>query len=197
MHDAAAVSLRAWPPGGQCRRLLGPGNLQRLFSQRFQPSSADHRHRSQRCVPHAQGEHEWGMPMNNDRAKLERRRFLRAVGASALTYPFVRGLPSYAAAATEPPRYLILLFSPTGFVRHLWGAPGAKPGATPTVTPILPGTFRPSFTPLEPLRQKVIVLDGLANQAAMGPVLPDATQHETGMASLWTGVSSGGAPASA
>jgi hypothetical protein len=137
------------------------------------------------------------MPMKNQRANLERRRFLRAVGASALTYPFVRGLPSYAAAATEPPRYLILLFSPTGFVRHLWGAPGAKPGATPTVTPILPGTFRPSFTPLEPLRQKVIVLDGLANQAAMGPVLPDATQHETGMASLWTGVSSGGAPAGA
>ena len=67
--------------------------------------------------------------MKNDRANLERRRFLRAVGASALTYPFVRGLPSYAAAATELPRYPILLFSPTGFVRHLWGAPGAKPGA--------------------------------------------------------------------
>ena len=45
---------------------------------------------------------------------LERRRFLRAVGATALTYPFLRGVPSYAAAATEPPRYLILLFSPTG-----------------------------------------------------------------------------------
>jgi len=131
-----------------------------------------------------------------DRVNVERRRFLRAVGASALTYPFVRGLPSYAAAA-PPPRYLILLFSPTGVVRHLWGAPGAKPVSTTTVTPILPGTFRPSFAPLEPVREKVTVLDGLANLAAMGPALPDATQHETGMASLWTGVATGGAPASA
>lgn len=132
-----------------------------------------------------------------NRANLERRRFLRAVGASTLTLPFVRGLPSYAAAA-EPPRYLILLFSPTGVVRHLWGAPGAKPtsASTAAVTPIAPATFRPSFVPLEPVRDKVIVLDGLANQAAMGPALPDATQHETGMASLWTGVSTGGAPAS-
>ena len=130
-----------------------------------------------------------------DRANLERRRFLRAVGATALTTPFLRGVPSYAAT-TAPPRYLVLLFSPTGVVRHLWGAPGAKPVSTAaTVTPILPATFRPSFVPLEPIRDKVIVLDGLSNQAANGKVLPDATPHDAGMAALWTGVTTGGAPA--
>lgn len=129
------------------------------------------------------------------KAGLERRRFLRAIGASALTYPFLRGLPSYAAA-TEPARYLILLFSPTGVVRHLWGAPGVGAVSAATVTPIMPAMFRPSFVPLEPVRDKVIVLDGLANQAANGRSLPDATPHETGMAALWTGVATGGAPAS-
>jgi hypothetical protein len=126
---------------------------------------------------------------------------LRAVGATALTMPFLRGVPSYAAT-TAPARYLILLFSPNGVVRHLWGAPGSKPTtatatatATPTVTPILPATFRPSFAPLEPVRDKVIVLDGLSNQAARGKLLPDSTPHEAGMAALWTGVTTGGAPA--
>ena len=68
-------------------------------------------------------------------ANVDRRRFLRAVGATALTYPFLRGVPGYAAT-TAPPRYLVLLFSPTGVVRHLWGAPGTKPVST------TPGTCR-------------------------------------------------------
>ena len=33
-----------------------------------------------------------------NRLGIDRRRFLKLVGASALTYPFLRGLPSYAAA---------------------------------------------------------------------------------------------------
>lgn len=132
------------------------------------------------------------MPLR--RTNLERRRFLRAVGATALTYPFLRAVPSYAAASS-PAQYLILVFTPNGVVRHLWGAPGAKPTSTATTTPILPSTFRPSLVPLEPLRDKVIVLDGLSNQAANGTLLPDATGHEAGMAALWTGVTTGGAPA--
>ena len=37
--------------------------------------------------------------MNKHKVELERRRFLQLVGASALTYPFLRGVPSYAAAS--------------------------------------------------------------------------------------------------
>jgi hypothetical protein len=125
---------------------------------------------------------------------LERRRFLKAVGASALTYPFLRGLPSYAAASGSPPTYLVLLFTPCGCVRPLWGATDANMkdvvpppfGSAPTITTNF--VFRDSLAPLAPLQSNIIVLDGLNNKAAQG-------SHEAGMASLWTGITSTGAPA--
>jgi hypothetical protein len=123
---------------------------------------------------------------------LERRRFLKAVGATALTYPFLRGLPSYAAASGTP-TYLVLLFTPCGCVRPLWGATDANmqsvpfpaAGAAPTVTTNF--VFRETLAPLAPVQSSVIVLDGLNNKAAQG-------SHEAGMASLWTGITSTGAP---
>ena len=74
--------------------------------------------------------------------RMERRRFLKAVGATALTFPFLRSLPSYADGAAGTPKYLILLFTPCGVVRHLWGAQGpARPTTgAPLVTQGL--TFR-------------------------------------------------------
>jgi hypothetical protein len=120
------------------------------------------------------------------RLAVNRRHFLKAVGATALTYPFLRGVPSYADPATTP-QYLILAFTPCGVVRHLWGAVGAKPtGTTPTVTS--PLVFRPTLAPLMPVMDQVIVLDGLNAKAAMG-------SHEAGMAALWTGLTSSGSPA--
>ena len=50
--------------------------------------------------------------MNPRKVSLERRRFLQLVGASALTYPFLRGVPSYAAASGSAPTYLVLVFTP-------------------------------------------------------------------------------------
>ena len=46
-----------------------------------------------------------------NRAALDRRRFLRLVGATALTYPFLRSVPSFAAggAGGADPVYLVLL----------------------------------------------------------------------------------------
>ena len=60
--------------------------------------------------------------MTKRKVALERRHFLQLVGASALTYPFLRGVPSYAAASGTPPTYLVLIFTPCGCVRPLWGA---------------------------------------------------------------------------
>ncbi len=117
---------------------------------------------------------------------LDRRRFLKAVGATALTYPFLRGVPSFADTTTTL-QYLILAFTPCGVVRHLWGATGAKPsGTAPVVT--TPLAFRPTLAPLAPVMDQVIVLDGLNAKAAMG-------SHEAGMAALWTGLTSSGNPA--
>ena len=62
-----------------------------------------------------------------NRRALNRRRFLQAVGATALTYPFLRALPSFAQSTTAP-KYLILVFTPCGVVRYEWGALGpARP----------------------------------------------------------------------
>jgi hypothetical protein len=118
----------------------------------------------------------------------ERRRFLRAVGATALTLPFVKALPSYAATG-DPPVYLVLLFTPSGFVQHLWGAVAPKPtGTTPSIAS--PLVFRPTLSVFDTmgLTDKVTVLDGLNVGAASG------TSHEPGMGALWTGVSNAGNP---
>jgi hypothetical protein len=119
--------------------------------------------------------------------RMQRRRFLKAVGATALTFPFLRSLPSYADGASSP-QYLILLFTPCGVVRHLWGAQGpARPtSGGALVTQGL--TFRPTLAPLMPVADQVTVLDGLNVKAANG-------SHEAGMAALWTGLTCSGAPA--
>ncbi len=142
--------------------------------------------------------------MNKRKIQLERRHFLQMVGASAITYPFLRGVPSYAAGT--PATYLILVFTPCGCVRPYWGATDATgkdvlpppAGSAPTLTPTF--TFRDTLKPFASggtvggvawttnLQSKVIVLDGLNNKAAQG-------SHEAGMASLWTGQISTGAAA--
>ncbi|MFZ5897289.1 MAG: DUF1552 domain-containing protein [Myxococcota bacterium] len=113
------------------------------------------------------------------RRSLNRRRFLAALGASGLAYPFLRALPSQAA--DELPKYLVLLFTPNGVVHHLWGAECAAPSDARTPSIASPLIFRESLAPLEPFKNKVIVLDGLNVKAADGP-------HEAGMGALWTGV---------
>jgi hypothetical protein len=108
---------------------------------------------------------------------MDRRRFLTAIGATALTAPLLNSLPSLAQSADEK-RYLVLLFTSNGIIRHKWGADVTGPG---------PGEFtlRPFLEKLTPFKDKLIVLDGLAAKAAQG-------SHEAGMASLWTGTISSG-----
>ena len=129
-----------------------------------------------------------------NRVDLNRRRFLKLVGATALTYPFLRGVPGYAAGNNggTNPIYLVLLFTANGCVRYRWGAQGPAPTSlAPTATAVTNGplTFRQTlsaFTKAGPSQQDltkyVTVLDGLQNKAAGGGT------HESGMASLWTGL---------
>jgi len=124
-----------------------------------------------------------------------RRRFLKLVGATALTYPFLRSLPSYAAPTTDP-RYLILLFTPCGVVRYPWGALGPARGASTIASPLTgaagAGAFRATLMPFTSgttdLTSQTIVLDGLNVGTANG-------SHEAGMAALWTGCANNGVPA--
>jgi hypothetical protein len=111
--------------------------------------------------------------MNHSKLKLNRRKFLTSIGATAAAVPFLRALPGYGQ--TDDKRYLILLFSPNGVVRHLWGADVTGPG---------PGEFtlRPWLAPLEPYKSKLAIVRGLQNKAARGGT------HGPGMSTLWTGV---------
>jgi hypothetical protein len=125
---------------------------------------------------------------------MDRRRFLKLVGATALTTPFLRSLPSYGGTGTDPV-YLVLLFTSNGCVRYKWGAQGPAPtGATAAVTsPLVFRETLSAFTKAGPSQQadltsKVTVLDGLNAAAAKG-------SHEAGMAALWTGLTSTGGPA--
>jgi hypothetical protein len=134
-----------------------------------------------------------------NRHTLGRRRFLQLVGATALTYPFLRALPGYAAdagtMASGDPIYLVLLFTSCGTVRYRWGAQGPAPTST-TATVTSPLQFRPllsAFTKAGPMQvdltDKVTVLDGLQVKAA------GTGSHEAGMAALWTGLTTSGNPA--
>ncbi|HXX69836.1 MAG TPA: DUF1552 domain-containing protein [Polyangiaceae bacterium] len=128
-----------------------------------------------------------------DRRAINRRRFLKAVGATALTYPFLRSLPSYAQP-TSPPQYLILVFTPCGCVRPNWGAVGpVRPATGVLATPLTGaadgggmGSFRvgptgqSTLAALAPFASQTIVLDGMNVGTADG-------SHEAGMAALWTG----------
>lgn len=127
-----------------------------------------------------------------NRALLNRRRFLKAVGATALTYPFLRSLPSYAQAATAP-QYLVLVFTPCGCVRPNWGAIGPARPTTGALASALTGadagmgalrvgpTGTSTFAPFAAagLTNQMIILDGLNVATADG-------SHEAGMAALWT-----------
>jgi hypothetical protein len=129
------------------------------------------------------------------RRNVNRRRFLKAVGATALTYPFLRSLPGYAAPTSDP-QYLILLFTPCGIVRYPWGALGPTRGTTAAVASPLTGasgagafraTLQPFTTGTTDLTSQTIVLDGLNVGTANG-------SHEAGMGALWTGCFNSGAP---
>ena len=109
------------------------------------------------------------------RLSLDCRRFLKLVGATALTYPLLRGVPSYAAGGPAGP-YLVLLFTGCGVVRYLWGAQGQAPagttGPSAVTSPLVFRADAPCCPPRPVPRatristNQVIVLDGLSNKAA-------------------------------
>lgn len=113
--------------------------------------------------------------MNQQRLRASRRRFLTSIGATAAMLPFLRSLPGYAQGAA--PTKLVLMFSPNGRVRHLWGGDDSTGSLV----------FRPNLQALTPIAEHVLVTEGIRNYAA--PAV--AGTHEGGMQSLFTGSSAG------
>jgi hypothetical protein len=95
------------------------------------------------------------MSLNN----LDRRRFMRGMGAAALGLPCFRMLERSATAATEYPLRLLTLFTPHGTWLPYW-----RPRGTETDFTLL--YEHSMMAALEPFKQKLLVVDGLDHRIA-------------------------------
>jgi len=103
-----------------------------------------------------------------------RREFLRDLGISAAALPFILNLPSLAAAEEgRRKQRMIVMFSPDGVVPNTFWPD--EVGET--------FTFKESLKPLEPLRDKTLVLHGVCDR-----VRGDGDNHMRGIGCLLTGV---------
>jgi Protein of unknown function (DUF1552) len=110
--------------------------------------------------------------------KLSRRALLRGAGGIAIGLPFleIMGRSSSAQAQAAPiPQRLLVFFSPNGSIRENWTPSG-------TETDFQLSTI---LAPLEPYKDKLVVLDGLVNEGARhGP----GDDHMRGMGAMLTSI---------
>ena len=103
-----------------------------------------------------------------------RRAFLRSLGVSAAAMPFVLNLPSLAFANQQRRKQrLVVIFSPNGVVpKTFWpDEEGDK------------FTFKESLQPLEPLRDRSLILHGVCDK-----IRGDGDNHMRGIGCLLTGI---------
>lgn len=103
---------------------------------------------------------------------LSRRGFVQRLGASALGLPLLRALGARAQAHTQPPKRLVVFFTPNGTLHDAWAGPGEGGGLA----------LGPILAPLERFREKLLVLGGLDMRQG-GP----GDGHQQGMGWLLTG----------
>ncbi len=102
---------------------------------------------------------------------LHRRQFLRQLGVSAATLPFLSGLPSLTGAPLPQKRQrVIIMFSPNGTLPdEFW------PDAGDALN------FKSILQPLEPFKDRTMVLNGICNK-----IHGDGDNHMRGMSCLLT-----------
>jgi len=105
---------------------------------------------------------------------IHRRQFIKHLGISAATLPFLVGLPSLGLASPARPRQrLVVMFSPNGTI-------------PPAFWPDEEGkdfTLKEILSPLEAFKNRMLVLRGLSNK-----VRGDGDGHMRGMSCLLTGI---------
>src|SRR5213080_676967 len=105
---------------------------------------------------------------------IHRRQFIKTLGLSAASLPFLMGLPSLGLASPARPRQrLIIMFSPNGTI-------------PPAFWPDEEGRdfkLKEIMTSLEPFKDQMLVLHGLSNK-----VRGDGDGHMRGMSCLLTGI---------
>lgn len=110
-------------------------------------------------------------PRKRINPRFTRRAFFGGLAAGTALMPFIP-ITHSEAGGTMFPRRLILFFSANGTLHENWAPSGA--GTNFTLSPIL--------SPLEPYKDKLLILDGLQ---VIRQGIGDG--HQMGMGSLWTG----------
>src|SRR4029077_1816129 len=86
---------------------------------------------------------------------IHRRQFIKHIGLSSASLPFIMGLPSLGLAAPARPRQrLIVMFSPNGTIPSAYWPD--ETGGDFKLKEIL--------KPLEPFKDRMLVLNGLSNK---------------------------------
>src|SRR6266576_978221 len=105
---------------------------------------------------------------------IHRRQFIKQLGISAASLPFLVGLPSLGLASPARPRQrLVVMFSPNGTI-------------PPAFWPDEEGkdfTLKEILSPLEAFKDRMLILHGLSNK-----VRGDGDGHMRGMSCLLTGI---------
>jgi hypothetical protein len=105
---------------------------------------------------------------------IHRRQFIKRLGLSAASLPFLTGLPSLGLASPARPRQrLIVMFSPNGTIPTAFWPD--EEGSDFKLKEIL--------SPLEAFKDRMLVLHGLCNK-----VRGDGDNHMRGMSCLLTGI---------
>src|SRR6266516_8045795 len=113
--------------------------------------------------------------------RLNRRAVLRGAGSIAIALPWLEIMeterPAYGAAT--PAQRFVGVFTPGGTVRAKY---------TPTGTETA-RVLCPILAPLEPMKSKILIIDGLDMKSAVGE------QHQAGIIALLTGTTQNNPPA--
>lgn len=100
-----------------------------------------------------------------------RRAFLRGASGLAIALPWLEYVHGEARAQAATAQRFIAVYTPGGTVLNKWRPSGTE--TAPVLSPIL--------APLEPVKNKLLVLDGLDMKSAVGE------QHQAGIIALLTG----------
>src|SRR5258705_13710378 len=105
---------------------------------------------------------------------IHRRNFIKSLGLSAASLPFIVGLPSLGLTAPARPRQrLVVMFSPNGTIPSAYWPEGT--GSDFTLKEIL--------SPLAPFQDRTLILNGLSNK-----VRGAGYNHMRGMSCLLTAI---------
>src|ERR1051326_8145168 len=98
---------------------------------------------------------------------IHRRQFIKGLGLSAASLPFLIGLPSLGLASPARPRpRVIVMFSPNRTIPAAFWPDEARADCK----------LKEIMTPLEPFKDRTLVLNGLSNK-----VRGDGDNHMRGM----------------